>query len=108
MTQNNDQFLFEIQNLGTITARTNSYTYDSNGRRLGHTYPAGNVITNTYTARGQISAIYADGTPALATFSYDANGNRTGKTLENSATNSYAYDNASRKGVSPGYCRLFH
>ena len=53
---NANQLLSEVQNLGTITAKTNSYTYDSDGQRLKHTYPAGNFITNSYTARHQIGA----------------------------------------------------
>lgn len=52
------------------------YAYDLDGRRQILVYPSGNVLTNTYTARGQVKAIYANGPPPLATFSYDANGNR--------------------------------
>ena len=49
-----------------------------------------------FTARNQVKAIYANGPPPLATFTYDLNGNRLSLVLNNGVTNGYAYDNASR------------
>ena len=46
--------------------------------------------------RNQLKAIQADGPPQLATYTYDLNGNRTGKTLENGTTTSYDCDIASK------------
>jgi len=65
------------------------------GRKQTLVYPSGNWLTNTYTARGQVKEIYANGR-ALATFAYDANGNRLKLALNNGVTNGYTYDNASR------------
>jgi YD repeat-containing protein len=46
--------------------------------------------------RNQIKKIELIGTPPMATFAYDLNGNRIRKTLENSTQSDYAYDVASR------------
>ena len=71
---------------------TVGYAYDLDGRRCQLTYPDASVVTYDYTARGQLSALLADGPPALATFSYDQAGRRTQKVLENGTTTTYSYD----------------
>jgi RHS repeat-associated protein len=73
-----------------------SYGYDADGRKQTLVYPSGNTLTNTFTARSQVKAIYANGPPPIATFSYDVNGNRLSLALGNGVTNGYVYDNASR------------
>jgi len=71
-----------------------SYTLDSLIETL--TYPGGTVVTNAYTGRNQVATITADGPPPLASYTYDLGGNRTGKSLENGMSSSYAFDDASR------------
>ncbi len=73
-----------------------SYGYDADGRKQTLVYPSGNTLTNVFTVRGQLKEIHANGPPPLATFTYDANGNRLSLALNNGVTNGYAYDNASR------------
>jgi len=46
-------------------------------------------VTSSYTNRIQPKAIQAGGSPPLATYNYDLNGNRTGKTLGNVTATSY-------------------
>ena len=43
-----------------------------------------------------MKAIYAEGPPPIATFTYDLNGNRLSLALNNGVTNGYVYDNANR------------
>jgi RHS repeat-associated protein len=71
---------------------TVGYAYDLEGRRSQLTYPDGGVVAYAYTARGQVSAVSADGPPPLATFAYDLAGRRTQKVLENGVATTYAYD----------------
>ncbi|MBK6491868.1 MAG: RHS repeat-associated core domain-containing protein [Sphingomonadales bacterium] len=58
--------------------RTTSYTYDSNGRLTGVTYPEGNQLTYTYDARGNVTqetAIAKSGSGLaniISTVGYDA------------------------------------
>ncbi len=78
------------------TSFTVSYAYDLDGRRSQLTYPDASVVTYNYTARGQLSALLADGPPPLATFAYDLAGRRTQKVLENGTTATYSYDVANQ------------
>jgi RHS repeat-associated protein len=77
-------------------SRTVAYTYDADGARQSMTYPSGAVVNYTYTGRKQVATISADGPPPLATFTYNPNGSRTGKSLENNTSVVYAYDIANR------------
>jgi RHS repeat-associated protein len=77
---------------GLSGAKTVAYTYDADGNRASLTDPNGSVIAYSYTARGQVASIVADGPPPLATFAYDVAGRRTSRTLENGITSTYAYD----------------
>jgi len=90
-----NQLLAETNFIGGATFVT-AYGYDLDGRKHTLVYPSGNTLTNTFTARNQVKAIYANGPPPLATFTYDLNGNRLSLALNNGVTNGYAYDNASR------------
>jgi len=54
------------------------------------------VVSYTYTGRKQVATISADGPPPLATFSYNPNGSRIGKVLENNTSVVYGYDIANR------------
>ena len=57
---------------------TYGYTHDSAGRLLSYTTPGGSVTSYTYSAAGDLLQITdADGS---RTFTYDANGSRTGLT----------------------------
>jgi YD repeat-containing protein len=71
------------------------YTYTSDGLRETLTYPSGKIISYDYTDRNRVASIKEDG-QTLASYNYDLNGNRTGKSLKNGITEKYAYDNANR------------
>ena len=87
----------ETQNIaGSSGARTLTYAYDLDGRRSKLTYPSGTVLDYTYTNRGQLKDISADGPPPMVTYSYDLAGNRLTRTLENSTGADYAYDDLNR------------
>lgn len=78
-----------------------TYSYDSDGNRSGMSvYDANDnvvyALTYGYTARNQVSSITAGGSSALATFTYDLNGNRLTKSLENGTAANYTYDDANR------------
>jgi RHS repeat-associated protein len=49
-------------------------------------------MTTNYTTRSQVAAISSDGPPPLASYTYDLDGRRTQKTLENGITTTYSYD----------------
>ncbi|MGN6641713.1 MAG: hypothetical protein ACTHKU_01795, partial [Verrucomicrobiota bacterium] len=68
------------------------YGYDLDGRKQTLIYPSGNMVTNTFTARGQLQEIYANTPPPLATFAYDLDGRRTSRALANGVTTVYDYD----------------
>ena len=88
-----NQMLSESITISGLTgAKTVAYTYDADGNRASLTDPNGSVIAYSYTARGQVASIVADGPPPLATFAYDAAGRRTSRTLENGITSTYVYD----------------
>lgn len=70
------------------------YGYDLDGRKQTLIYPSGNMVTNTFTARGQLQEIYANTPPPLATFAYDLDGRRTSRALANGVTTVYDYDMA--------------
>jgi len=67
---------------GSTTSWTVAYTYDLDGNRASLTYPSGLVVDYTYTERNQLKEVVADGPPPLATYSYNANGQRISKALE--------------------------
>jgi len=56
-----NQILSETTQLTGQPARTVGYAYDAGGRLAATTYPEGNVVTQTYTPRGQIADIALDG-----------------------------------------------
>jgi len=49
---------------------TVGYAYDAGGRLAATTYPEGNVVTQTYTPRGQIADIALDG-GSVASYEYN-------------------------------------
>jgi len=53
-------------------------------------------VNHDYTDRNQIASIAVDGSPPLASYTYDLDGNRTTKNLENGTEAAYGYDDASR------------
>jgi RHS repeat-associated protein len=96
------QLVTETQNPSAVAGGvdpgswTVAYTYDADGARQSVTYPSGPVVNYTYTGRKQLATISADGPPPLATFTYNPNGSRIGKVLENNTAVVYSYDNANR------------
>ena len=57
---------------GLTGAKTVTYTYDADGNRASLTDPNGRMIAYSYTARGQVASILAEGPPPLVTFAYAA------------------------------------
>jgi RHS repeat-associated protein len=90
------QLLSETTTISGQAARMVSSQYDADGRRTQVTYPSGSVVAYTYTGRGQIAGITADGPPPVANYTYDIAGRRIQKTIENGVVTTYAYDNANR------------
>jgi len=82
------------------TARQFSYQYDLAGRRTQMTYPDGYYLNYDYLTTGDVSKIRANGATTginvLATYGYDALGNRSSLTLGNGVVTSYAYDSRYR------------
>jgi RHS repeat-associated protein len=56
----------------------------------------GNNVTYSYKDDGSLYEIQENGSAALATYAYDANGRRTSMTYGNGAVTNYAYDPLSR------------
>jgi RHS repeat-associated protein len=76
--------------------KTVRYTYTPDSLRATLTYPAGTVVSYAYTGRNQVATITADGPPPLVTYTYDLNGNRVSKAVENSTTTGSAFDAVNR------------
>lgn len=89
-----NQLIAEGQLLASQSARVVSYTYNLDGQRLQMTYPNGYVLTNAYNVRGLLASIAVDGPPPLATFTYDAAGQRTLRAFENGVNAYYTNDAA--------------
>ncbi|HZT43929.1 MAG TPA: hypothetical protein VFA07_17315 [Chthonomonadaceae bacterium] len=74
-----------------------SYNYDATGKKgllSAITDSNSRAITLSYTSRNQLYQVSESA--GTATYSYDANGNETGITDQNSTTVTESYDNASR------------
>src|SRR6266487_2832321 len=71
------------------------YTYDADGNRATVQYPGPHVFTYTYTGRNQLNTL-VDGSTTLATYGYAVNGNLTSRSLGNSTSSSYMYDELDR------------
>lgn len=92
-----NQVLSETQaTAGAPAAWTVSYTYNADGLRQSLSYPSGEVVDTTYTARNQIDAISAGGPPPVADYSYHLDGTLASKTLETGAVAIYGYDAANQ------------
>lgn len=89
-----NQLTAEGTTLSGQSTRTVSYTYNSDGQRKSMTYPNGLVLTNDYTARGQLASLTFDGPPPLATYAYDLAGQRTMRVYENGVNAYYTNDAA--------------
>jgi RHS repeat-associated protein len=71
---------------------TTRYTYDAAGNQLTTEDPAGVTTTNTYSPTDLLASVSYSGSAAhSASYTYDANGQRTAMT-DASGTSSYAYD----------------
>jgi YD repeat-containing protein len=62
---------------GASLTATVQYGYDSDGNLAKLTYPDGNVIDYTYTARNQLWQVQNGGPPPVATYAYDLAGRLT-------------------------------
>jgi RHS repeat-associated protein len=100
-TQRGGTTRYEYDRLGQRTVMTDplgratSRTFDAAGRVRTSTSPDGTTVTNAYDASGLQTAIeYSDATPDV-TYSYDADGQRTGMQDASGAT-TYVYDGAGR------------
>jgi len=92
-----NELLGETQNIaGGPGAKTVSYSYTADGLRNDMTNPSGSVVSYSYTGRNQVSSISVNGEPSLVTYTYDLNGNRISKVLENGTSTDYTYDDANR------------
>jgi RHS repeat-associated protein len=91
-----NQLLSETQAVVGQASLPVQYTYDLDGQHLSMTYPDGTIVTNSYTARGQLAAIQNGHPNPLVQYTYDLAGNRLSKTLDNSTLTGYAYDGAGR------------
>jgi RHS repeat-associated protein len=98
-----DDFVYDFRNRRTSETQTPSgrpsrmvsYTYDADSNRKTMTYPSGYALTYDYTSRNQLWHQY-DAQGALATYEYDLNGNRTGRTLRNGTLTNYTPDALNR------------
>lgn len=97
-----NHLLTEEQDIaGAPAAWTVTYTYNADGKRDSVTYPGGEVIGYSYTARNQLEEVTAGGPPPIATYSYNLDGTRQQRALENGLASTYAYDVANQlTGVS--------
>lgn len=86
------RLLWEGQNLGVSLTVGNSY--DANGNRTRFTFPDNSYFTYDYDGLDRLTAIKENGTTTIATFAYDAKGERVG--LTNTSPTTYAYDGVGR------------
>jgi YD repeat-containing protein len=77
---------------GVSVTATVSYGYDSDGNLAKLTYPDGNVIDYTYTARNQLWQVQ-NGGPPVATYAYDLAGRLTNLDRENGVNTVLTYGN---------------
>ncbi|WP_338445659.1 RHS repeat-associated core domain-containing protein [Pelagerythrobacter marensis] len=77
--------------LGTV-----GYQYDTAGRRTRMTWPDGFYVTYEYHTDGSIKAIRENGSTVLASYGYNTQGEPTGVTFANGASQSLAFDPVGR------------
>lgn len=78
------------------TSRTLSYQYDLAGKRTRVTWPDGFYANYGHLTTGETSTIIDSGGITLATYGYDALGDRTSLTRGNGTVTSYGYDTLHR------------
>jgi RHS repeat-associated protein len=93
--------IYKLDNDGITSHVAQSFTYDSHGRLLTVTNPAGAVTTNAYDAAGNLvtadrSANNDAGTHPVKHYAYDALGRLTAETDADGHTVSYTYDAVDR------------
>ena len=76
-------------------ARTLSYQWDADGNRTRITYPDGNYFIYLYDGLDRPTVIEENGGTQIASFAYNAPGERSGET-RGAVTTSYGYDGVSR------------
>lgn len=77
--------------LGTV-----GYQYDAAGRRTRMTWPDGFYVTYEYHSDGSIKTIRENGSTVLASYGYNAQGEPTGVTFANGASQALAFDPVGR------------
>lgn len=75
----------------TAGTRALSYLYDAAGNRERMTWPDGSYITTEYDTLRRPKVMRENGSTALATFTYDALGRRSGLAYGNGTNSSYGY-----------------
>ncbi|HEX5153589.1 MAG TPA: RHS repeat-associated core domain-containing protein [Parafilimonas sp.] len=82
---------------GLATMKVLNYAYNADGLLSQIIYPGGEKVSYRYTGRNQVDSVM-EGNKAkpLAVYSYDPNGNRIAKALENGTNTVFAYDNANQ------------
>ena len=91
-----DELISETQYInGSGGAKTVKYAYNQDRLQNELTYPDGTIIHYEYTERSQIKTISDAGT-GIATYTYDRNGNRLKKSLQNGTSTDYSYDDVNK------------
>jgi RHS repeat-associated protein len=81
-----------------VTSITNSdgtslrFTYNTGGQRIRMTDSTGFVTNYTYDQVGRLATLTDAGGVVIVSYSYDANGNLSSKTLANGTSATYTYD----------------
>ena len=91
-----NQLLSETQTITGKLPRKVGYSYDADGNRATLSYPGVWRVSYQYNDRNLLKRVASGVDDTVATFSYDRNGYRTGKTLANGVQTTYLYDAASR------------
>ncbi|HYV91428.1 MAG TPA: RHS repeat-associated core domain-containing protein [Chitinophagales bacterium] len=86
----------ETQAIAGGPAHAVNYIYNDDGLRSTLTNTDGSTVSYNYTGRNQVASISVDAAPPLSTYTYDLNGNRLTKELENGTTTDYTWDDANR------------
>ena len=76
--------------------KTINYSYNSDGLKSSMTNPDGSSVSYNYTERNQMASVSVNGENPLAIYTYDLNGNRLTKKLENGTSTHYTWDEANR------------
>ncbi|WP_172623228.1 RHS repeat protein [Flavisolibacter ginsenosidimutans] len=87
-----NEVLLESTNVTGTGPKVVSYSYNADGLRSILIEPSGLWVNYDYTGRNQMSTIGTLTTPCIASYTYDLNGNRIGKVLNNGTNTLYTYN----------------